>query len=288
MMIDVPSDAPNFTFTVANESPSRLLTWPEASLPATAVTGRIKASSTAVAVSTTVAFCPGRACTSFGNRHCSVRVDSVPCAVVADPAVSSADEGRSGDAVIHYRGTVRGPLRVGDLESARQRLVRVYGRQQCGRVHAGAHAAIPYREQRIVRGHVVVLRDRFDHAVDRSRDLLIADGTQHVARMQLCSLISRGVEPAFRRSRKREHRSHLHAGGGRGQRRDAAPTHLDRGCWPLRRGGGVGRWRPRRRASRHHRAHRRGRHARQQAFERCDRIHFVSPFSCRYHVQSVV
>lgn len=93
MMIDVPSDAPNFTFTVANESPSRLLTWPEASLPATAVTGRIKASSTAVAVSTTVAFCPGRACTSFGNRHCSVRVDSVPCAVVADPAVSSADEG---------------------------------------------------------------------------------------------------------------------------------------------------------------------------------------------------
>ena len=44
MMIDVPSDAPNFTFTVANESPSRLLTWPEASLPATAVTGRIKAS----------------------------------------------------------------------------------------------------------------------------------------------------------------------------------------------------------------------------------------------------
>lgn len=92
-MIDVPSDAPNFTFTVANESPSRLLTWPEASLPATAVTGRIKASSTAVAVSTTVAFCPGRACTSFGNRHCSVRVDSVPCAVVADPAVSSADEG---------------------------------------------------------------------------------------------------------------------------------------------------------------------------------------------------
>ena len=50
---------PNFTFTVANESPSRLLTWPEASLPATAVTGRIKASSTAVAVSTTVAFCPG-------------------------------------------------------------------------------------------------------------------------------------------------------------------------------------------------------------------------------------
>ena len=29
-------------------------------------------------------------------------------------------------------------------------------------------------------------------------------------------------------------------------------------------------------------------HARQQAFERCDRIHFVSPFSCRYHVQSVV
>lgn len=93
MMIDVPSDAPNFTFTVANESPSRLLTWPEASLPATAVTGRIKASSTAVAVSTTVAFCPGRACTSFGNRHCSVRVDSVPCAVVADPAVSSAEEG---------------------------------------------------------------------------------------------------------------------------------------------------------------------------------------------------
>ena len=92
-MIDVPSDAPNFTFTVANESPSRLLTWPEASLPATAVTGRIKASSTAVAVSTTVAFCPGRACTSFGNRHCSVRVDSVPCAVVADPAVSSAEEG---------------------------------------------------------------------------------------------------------------------------------------------------------------------------------------------------
>ena len=89
----MPSDAPNFTFTVANESPSRLLTWPEASLPATAVTGRIKASSTAVAVSTTVAFCPGRACTSFGNRHCSVRVDSVPCAVVADPAVSSADEG---------------------------------------------------------------------------------------------------------------------------------------------------------------------------------------------------
>ena len=84
---------PNFTFTVANESPSRLLTWPEASLPATAVTGRIKASSTAVAVSTTVAFCPGRACTSFGNRHCSVRVDSVPCAVVADPAVSSAEEG---------------------------------------------------------------------------------------------------------------------------------------------------------------------------------------------------
>ena len=44
MMIDVPSDAPNFTFTVTNESPSRLLTWPEASLPATAVTGRIKAS----------------------------------------------------------------------------------------------------------------------------------------------------------------------------------------------------------------------------------------------------
>ena len=44
MMIDVPSDAPNFTFTVANESPSRLLTWPEASLPATAVTGGIKAS----------------------------------------------------------------------------------------------------------------------------------------------------------------------------------------------------------------------------------------------------
>ena len=78
---------------MTNESPSRLLTWPEASLPATAVTGRIKASSTAVAVSTTVAFCPGRACTSFGNRHCSVRVDSVPCAVVADPAVSSADEG---------------------------------------------------------------------------------------------------------------------------------------------------------------------------------------------------
>ena len=93
MMIDVPSDAPNFTFTVANESPSRLLTWPEASLPATAVTGRIKASSTAVAVSTTVAFCPGRACTSFGNRHCSVRVDSVQCAVVADPAVSYAEEG---------------------------------------------------------------------------------------------------------------------------------------------------------------------------------------------------
>ena len=41
-------------------------------------------------------------------------------------------------------------------------------------------------------------------------------------------------------------------------------------------------------SKRHHRAHRRGRHARQQAFERCDRIHFVSPFSCRYHVQSVV
>ena len=107
------------------------------------------------------------------------------------------------------------------VQSARQRLVRVYGRQQRGRIHAGAHAAIPYREQRIVRGHVVVLRDRFDHAVDRSRDLLIADGTQHVARMHVCSLISRGVEPAFRRSRKREHRSHLHAGGGRGQRRQS-------------------------------------------------------------------
>lgn len=91
MMIDVPSDAPQLHVHGERISVT-LADLAEASLPATA--GGCAGSRRPrpqVAVSTT-AFCPGRACTSFGNRHCSVRVDSVPCAVVADPAVSSAEE----------------------------------------------------------------------------------------------------------------------------------------------------------------------------------------------------
>lgn len=152
MMIDVPSDAPNFTFTVANESPSRLLTWPEASLAGDCGDRQDQ----------------GVLDRSRGQYHGGV-LPGTRLHVLWEQALQCASRFRPMRSRLPIRPYLplkraewrrrhslprHSPwaLRVGDLESARQRLVRVYGRQQRGRIHAGAHAAIPYREQRIVRG----------------------------------------------------------------------------------------------------------------------------------------